>query len=92
MLAALIAAWAGVALAQPAEARDPRVVREFQRVTICPSTGRTGRCPTHIVDHIIPLCAGGADAQSNLQYQTRADSLIKDRLERAQCRALRRRP
>jgi hypothetical protein len=40
------------------------------------------------VDHIIPLCAGGADAPSNMQWQTTAEAKAKDREEMKTCRAL----
>lgn len=69
-----------------AEARDPAVVREFQRTHVCPSTGRSGKCPGHVVDHIVPLACGGADAVSNMQYQTIAEGKAKDKVERKGCR------
>ncbi len=47
--------------------------------------------PGYVVDHIVPLCAGGADAPSNMQLQTKRAALRKDVGERAQCRALKRR-
>lgn len=66
------------------------MLREFQHLHPCPSTGRTtGACPGYIKDHIVPLCAGGADAVDNLQWQTEADAAAKDRREWAQCRAKR---
>lgn len=53
----------------------------------CPATGqRHGRCPGYIVDHIVPLACGGADAPENMQWQTRADALAKDRWERNACK------
>jgi hypothetical protein len=70
------------------EHRSRAVTREFQREHPCPSTGlMTGRCPGYIKDHVIPLCAGGPDAVSNMQWQTVADSKDKDRLERRECAA-----
>ncbi len=67
--------------------RDPGVAREFQRTHPCPSTGKTkGRCPGYVVDHIKPLCAGGADRPSNIQWQTVEQAKKKDRLEREQCK------
>lgn len=70
--------------------RSATAVREFKRLSPCPDTGKSrGSCPGWIVDHIIPLCAGGADAASNMQWQTVADAKAKDRDEYAQCRALR---
>lgn len=54
----------------------------FMRQQPCPSTGRTsGRCPGYIVDHVNPLECGGADAPSNMQWQTTADAKAKDKTE-----------
>ena len=36
----------------------------------------------YVVDHIVPLECGGADAPSNMQWQTVAEAKIKDRTER----------
>ena len=67
--------------------RDPHERAAFQKQHPCPSTGRTrGACPGYVVDHIKPLCAGGADRPSNMQWQTTADAKKKDRLEREQCK------
>ncbi len=56
----------------------------------CPSTGEAkGRCPGYVVDHIKPLCAGGQDRPSNMQWQTTAEAKNKDRLEREQCKRTR---
>jgi hypothetical protein len=56
----------------------------------CPSTGMpSGSCPGWIVDHIIPLCAGGPDKRTNMQWQTVSDAKAKDREEYKQCRQLR---
>jgi hypothetical protein len=63
---------------------------EFKRQNPCPSTGaRSGACPGWIIDHVIPLCAGGADDPVNMQWQTAADALRKDADERRLCRSLR---
>ena len=70
--------------------RDPNVTREFQMQHPCPSTGLTyGRCPGYIKDHIQPLCAGGADATWNMQWQTAEDSYRKDQQELELCRQMR---
>jgi hypothetical protein len=55
----------------------------FERQSPCPSTGRTsGRCPGYVVDHVTALECGGADAPSNMQWQTTADAKAKDKTER----------
>jgi len=81
-----------LALAPPAVAKTHRsgwARAAFRAGHPCPSTGLTrGACPEWIVDHIEPICFGGADAPFNMQWQARPDSLVKDRLERAVCRAM----
>lgn len=67
--------------------RDPKAVAAFKRSNPCPSTGKPrGACPGYIVDHIKPLCAGGADKPSNMQWQTVKDAMEKDKEERRECR------
>ena len=80
-----------VALTAPAaEASNHRskVLRsEFQRTHPCPSNGhRRGACPGYVIDHVVPLCAGGWDHPDNMQWQTVADAKAKDIEERQQCR------
>ena len=59
----------------------------FVREYPCPATGQPRvPCPGYVVDHIIPLCGGGADAPSNMQWQTIEDGKLKDKEERTQCR------
>ena len=78
-----------VALA-PARAlvnRDPAQVRQFRRDHACPATGQfRGPCPGWVVDHIIPLCLGGVDEPRNMQFQSKAEGLAKDKLEWEACR------
>lgn len=67
--------------------RHPAERAAFMRLHPCPATGRThGACPGYVVDHVIPLCADGADDPSNMQWQTVAGGKAKDREERRQCR------
>jgi hypothetical protein len=59
---------------------------DFQRSHPCPATGRTsGACPGYVVDHVKPLACGGADAPSNMQWQTTAEGKAKDKWEGAEC-------
>src|ERR1051326_4391526 len=68
--------------------RDPHQRAAFMQQHPCPSTGKKrGACPGYVVDHIKPLCAGGKDHPSNMQWQTVADAKVKDRAEREQCRS-----
>lgn len=73
------------------DSEDTEVVRAWlKRANPCPATGQaSGSCPGYVVDHVEPLCAGGADTSSNMQWQTTADGKAKDRAEHARCRALR---
>lgn len=71
------------------EARDPSQVRAFRKLNPCPSTGlTTGACPGWVVDHMIPLCAGGPDHPSNMAWQERQQSYRKDKLERELCKRI----
>jgi hypothetical protein len=59
----------------------------FKRTSPCPSTGRSsGACPGYVIDHVKPLACGGADASSNMQWQTTAAAKLKDKTERQRCR------
>ena len=74
-----------------ADARDRAQVREFRKDNPCPATGQVkGACPGYVVDHIIPLCAGGPDNPSNMQWQDKKQALEKDKTEWALCRWIRR--
>jgi hypothetical protein len=67
-------------------ARSKKVVSDFRKSVPCPATGQVAkRCPDYVIDHVTPLCACGADAVSNLQWQTVADAKVKDRWERKIC-------
>lgn len=95
----IFAALAGLApsaaySAQPAEAlssarqpRDARAVAEFKRRQPCPVTKVTkGACDGWHVDHIRPLCDGGQDTPTNMQWLTVAEHKIKTRSDLAACR------
>lgn len=67
-------------------ARSQSAKRAFAAATACPSTGvKALPCPGYVIDHIKPLACGGADAPSNMQWQTIADGKAKDKWERKQC-------
>jgi hypothetical protein len=73
--------------------RSAAAVAAFKAHNPCPATGKIQKsCPGFIVDHKIPLCAGGADEPSNMQWQTKAESLNKDKAEMAYCACLHRHP
>ena len=55
---------------------------EFCKAHPCLSTGRTsGRCPGFVVDPVQALMHGGADAPSNMQWQTTEADREKDWVE-----------
>lgn len=76
----------GEAVAPAKIERSAAARRAFQRLMPCPATGRTrGACPGWVVDHVVPLACGGADAPANMQWQTREAARAKDRWERRDC-------
>ena len=55
----------------------------FKRQQPCPSTGKSrGACPGYVIDHVKPLECGGADAPSNMLWQTVSAGKAKDKTER----------
>jgi hypothetical protein len=68
--------------------RDPKQRSAFYRLNPCPVTGKTrGSCPGYVIDHRTPLCMGGPDHPSNMQWLPTEDAKKKDRPLVAQCRA-----
>lgn len=62
--------------------RSESAKNEFKRAHPCPSNGRSsGACPGYVIDHVNPLKRGGADAPSNMQWQTKAAAKAKDKWE-----------
>lgn len=63
-------------------ARSPQALQQFKKANPCLGTGKTyGSCPGYVVDHVMPLKRGGADAPSNMQWQTKQAAREKDRWE-----------
>lgn len=75
----------------PAEAKQPRssaARNAFVKAQPCPATGLAKLpCPGFVIDHVVPLCAGGLDQHVNMQWQTVEDAKVKDRDERRMCSA-----
>ena len=73
---------------RPRIKRSAAARRQFEASHPCPSTRRrNGSCPGYIIDHVVPLACGGADAPGNMQWQTLAAAKAKDKWERSGCRA-----
>lgn len=62
--------------------RSSKAKGEFKQSHPCPSTGKSsGACPGYTIDHVTPLYRGGADAPSNMQWQTKEAAKDKDKWE-----------
>ena len=62
--------------------RSQSAKNEFKHSHPCPSNGKTGgACPGYVIDHVQALKHGGADAPSNMQWQTKAAAKAKDKWE-----------
>lgn len=88
LFVAVACAWPHAATARIE--RDRAQVRAFRAEHPCPATGHTrGACPGWHVDHVMPLCAGGADRPSNMQWITREDHRFKTLVDVRECRKAR---
>lgn len=67
--------------------------RHFAKAHPCPSNGKpVPSCPYYVIDHVYPLCAGGADKADNMQWQTKQAAAKKDVLEKRYCYCLKHTP
>lgn len=65
-----------------AEARERSLAakNDFKYTHPCPSNGNNhGPCSGYVIDHITALACGGADAPSNMQWQSVAEGKAKDK-------------
>jgi len=70
-----------------ARQRSQAAKSAFKHEHPCPANGNNkGSCPGYVIDHIVALACGGADAPDNMQWQTVADSKTKDKTERKNCK------
>ena len=70
----------------PRTARSKIQRSDAARHAFARQTGYPHGRPGYVIDHVVPLACGGADAPSNMQWQTIAAGKAKDRTERAGCR------
>jgi hypothetical protein len=85
-VALTLSCMAAVVAAETPRSSTPR--EHFLKANPCPDgpdKGSTTRCRGYVIDHIYPLCLNGADDPSNMMWQTEAQGLIKDKLERVAC-------
>ncbi len=62
--------------------RSESAKNAFKRSHPCPANGKNGgACPGYVIDHVQALKHGGADAPSNMQWQTKAAAKAKDKWE-----------
>ena len=70
--------------------RSAGAVYRFRKCELCPVTRNIrGACSGYQVDHIDPLCAGGADHCANMHWLTVPEHRIKTRADVRRCRLLR---
>ena len=63
-------------------ARSQKAKDQFKKSHPCPATGKSsGACKGYVIDHVQALKHGGADAPSNMQWQTKEAAKQKDRWE-----------
>lgn len=67
--------------------RSSSEIAAFKRAHPCPATGQArGPCGGYQVDHVNPVCAGGADHRDNMQWLTVQEHRWKTRSDLRMCR------
>ena len=85
-LAAVVMVLLMTTLAEARPKRSQSAKVEFKQQHPCPATGLPkGPCKGYVIDHIVPIACGGADAPSNMQWHTVGDAQAKDKWERKGC-------
>lgn len=86
MLAAVILCYITTSDALAKTVRSQHAKSGFKTMHPCPANGNhRGPCPGYVIDHVRSLACGGADAPSNMQWQTVAAAKVKDKWERRGC-------
>lgn len=87
MRGAVLVLLLAASFAIPAGERSRAARAAFQRENPCPATGAPrGPCRGWEVDHVVALCAGGADTPANMQWLTIEQHRVKTRRDRLVCR------
>lgn len=84
MIALLLAFLLATPLPCPHPHRNRGAVAKFRRANPCPNgpdKGSKTRCRGYVVDHIVSLACCGSDIPCNMQYETVADAVAKDKWE-----------
>ena len=86
--AALVAILGITGIVEAKQHRSPVERHAFVKENPCPVTGRARLpCPGYQIDHVAPLCAGGADHRTNMQWLTIEDHKAKTKLDVRACRS-----
>ena len=86
---ASLVAWGLLATSRPIDEEpqaDSGQKELFVKKYACPVNGKhTQLCPGWVVNYVKPLCAGGPDRITNLQWQTVATAKRKEREAQKMC-------
>jgi len=73
------------------EAQNRKQRSLFMQSHPCPANGHIrGKCPGYVIVHATPLCAGGADRWSNMQWRTPEEAKRLEGDEQKQCEEFKR--